>query len=324
MPKKLILISDRAEDLTFGQSVAEEVGVALEQKASIPDAITAIQGTEEPIIFIDVEENSTFKQFEDAIGQTFGIYSEKINPNAIHVISNQELPQAKEVLLSPVFGSFISRKYQDPSIAGKRYGMLVKSSTQERAFGTERFFSSSANVQTVNFQSTAQKQNGVEAVKNFLIQAQFKTRMATVIANAVDELIMNAMFDAPVDELGKQIYQSTPRNKVFELKDKSQVEMKVAYDSQYVGITAIDHWGSLDKERLLKHISKRYQDEEYQVKTTSAGAGIGLATIFRSGGSFFFVSDKGARTEVTTFFKKTNNFREFKDQFRFISTQFYF
>jgi hypothetical protein len=56
----------------------------------------------------------------------------------------------------------------------------------------------------------------------------------------------------------------------------------------------------------------------------STGAGIGLATIYRSGGSFFLVSEMRERTEVTLFFRRTDSYREFKEQFRFFSTQFYF
>ena len=57
---------------------------------------------------------------------------------------------------------------------------------------------------------------------------------------------------------------------------------------------------------------------------TGGCSGIGLATVFRSGGSFFFVSESRNRTEVTVFFRKLDSFRDFKDQFKFISTQFYF
>jgi hypothetical protein len=148
--------------------------------------------------------------------------------------------------------------------------------------------------------------------------------MATIMANAVDELLMNAMFDAPVDELGRQILASTSRASVFELKDKSEVELQIGFDGTYVGLTAVDHFGSLDKNKLLSYISKIYTSDEYKVRTAVAGAGIGLASVFRSGGSFFFASESRARTEVTVFFRRAESFREFKDQFKFISTQFYF
>jgi hypothetical protein len=74
----------------------------------------------------------------------------------------------------------------------------------------------------------------------------------------------------------------------------------------------------------MAHISKVYTNEEYKVRSTVAGAGIGLATVFQSGGSFFFSSDNHVQTEVTVFFRRTDSYRDFKDQFKFLATQFYF
>jgi hypothetical protein len=102
------------------------------------------------------------------------------------------------------------------------------------------------------------------------------------------------------------------------------VELQVGFDGTYFGVTAIDHFGSLDKAKLLTHISKNYSDEQYKIRTGIAGAGIGLATVYRSGGSFFVASEMRERTEVTLFFKRTDSYREFKEQFQFFSTQFYF
>ena len=148
--------------------------------------------------------------------------------------------------------------------------------------------------------------------------------MASVVANAVDELLMNAMFDACTDERGRQLYASTPRNTVLPLDGRRAVELNVGFDGPYVGIAAMDQFGSLDKEKLVEHLSKGYRNEAYKVKSSVAGAGIGLATVFRSGGSFLFACDAGQRTEVTVFFQKTDTYKEFRDQFRFICTKFTF
>jgi hypothetical protein len=100
--------------------------------------------------------------------------------------------------------------------------------------------------------------------------------------------------------------------------------MQIGFDGTYVGVTVADSYGSLEKDKLLSFMSKVYEQEEYKLKTSVAGAGLGLATVFRSGGSFLFVSESRVRTEVTVFFRRCDNYRDFKDQFRFISTQLYF
>ncbi len=320
----LLLISEHPDDRLFVHTIGEELGLPVHSVAQFDAGAKWLMTQEATAIFINVSSEASFRKLESALEATVGLFSDKANPNRMHFLSSLDLSESGHLLMSPLFGSFVSTNYGDPVISGKRYSYILRGSLDERIFGPKKLFSSAAKTQQVAFASTSQKQSGVEGVRNFLLHAKFKSRMATIISNAVDELVMNAMFDAPVDPLGKQIYLTTSRNTVLTLKDRSVVEMSVAYDGDYVGISAVDQWGSLDKQKLFEHLSRRYAKEEYRVKSTSAGAGIGLATVFRTGGSFLFACEKGVRTEVTTFFRKTDNFREFKDQFRFIATQFYF
>ena len=275
-------------------------------------------------ILADTSTLAEYQALETAIQESVGLFSDRINANAFHFLSNNDLEKVQYLVQSPIFGHFVLRNYGNPKEAGEHYGRIIRATLSERAFGLNNLVKEGTKVQVIKLKNSNQKQQAVEAVKNFLIAAKFQTRMATVIANAVDELLMNAIFDAPVDGLGKPLLAATSRSTSIELTAQHEVEMHIAFDGKYIAITAIDLFGSLDKVKLLSHISKIYTDQEYKVRTTTAGAGIGLATVFRSGGSFFFVSESRTRTEVTVFFQRTDNFREFKDQFRFISTQFYF
>ncbi len=324
MIKKLLLISERPEDLAFAAEAAKAANLNL-ISAPNPTAGVAILTEEEPcVILMDVSSAELYEAIEKAIQDTIGLFSEKVNPNNIHFISSQNLEKVQYLVQSPLFGHFVHRNFTDPQVSGSQYGRVILTTLQDRAFGLTHLLKPGTKIQNIKLASTHQKQDAVEAIKNYLIAAKFQSRMATVIANAVDELLMNAMFDAPVDDIGKPLFSATARNTVFKLEGKNAVEMNIGYDGELVAITAVDYFGSLDKVKLLTHISKIYTEEEYKVRTSVAGAGIGLATVFRSGGSFFFVSESRVKTEVTVFFKRTDSFREFKDQFRFISTQFYF
>ncbi|MCM2280178.1 MAG: hypothetical protein NDJ89_19075 [Oligoflexia bacterium] len=324
MTKTLLLISARPDDEVFATQVASVAGLTL-RKANTPEDGARIISEESPgVIFADASSEQEYSRLEAAIQEAVGLFSEKIDANAIHFITCENLEKVPYLIQSPLFGHFILRNYGDPAEAGEHYGRLVGATLGDRAFGLERMLKAGAKIQNVKLQSTVQKQSAVEAIKNYLLAAKFQSRMASVIANAVDEILMNAMFDAPVDELGRPLFASVSRSTAMRLEGQHAVEINVGFDGRYVGLSAIDHFGSLDKAKLLSHISKVYTEEEYKVKTSVAGAGIGLATVFRSGGSFFFASENRARTEVTVFFRRSESFREFKDQFRFISTQFYF
>ena len=322
--KSLLLISGRSEDQAFATEVALSAGLSL-QTVLDPKEGASILATDPPaVILCDVSNEKQYLAFENAIQDSVGLFSEQVNANTIHFLSSETLEKVQYLVQSPLFGHFIMRNYGDPKQSGAHYGRLVKAGMKDRAFGLKELLKEGAKIQTIKLQVTTQKQDAVEAVKNYLLAAKFQARMATVIANAVDELLMNAMFDAPADDLGRSLFNSTARTAVIKLEGRHGVEMVVGYDGEYVAVSAVDLFGSLDKNKLLSHISKIYTEEEYKVRTTGAGAGIGLASVFRSGGSFYFVSESRSRTEVTVFFKRTDNFREFKDQFRFLSTQFYF
>ncbi|OFZ53631.1 MAG: hypothetical protein A2428_15130 [Bdellovibrionales bacterium RIFOXYC1_FULL_54_43] len=318
-----LLISTLPEDRAFAASAAESAGLTLITATTAKEGATIVAEKEPRVIFLDASSEAQYKEFETAIQETVGLFSDKINANAIHFLTSSNIEKVQYLIESPLFGHFIMRNYHDPVATGLYYGKILKATLSERAFGLNTLLPN-AKVQIVKLQKTTQKQDAVEAVKNFFIAAKFQSRMATVIANAVDELLMNAMFDAPVDEAGRPLFNSMVRSTSMALIGRQSIEMHVGYDGHYAAITAVDLFGSLDKVKLLTHITKIYTEEEYKIRTSVAGAGIGLATVFRSGGSFFFVSESGVRTEVTVFFKRTDNFREFKDQFRFLSTQFYF
>lgn len=324
MSKKLLLISTRTEDQYFAESCAKTAGLVLVVEPDVKRAAAHLAEGEVAGIFADAPNAETARHIEQAIADSVGLYSEKISGNIMHWIGTPELNEVSFLYQSPIFGNFICRNYQDPEVAGRRYGIVLRAAQADRAFGLANILAEGTKVQVIRFNISTQKQQGVEAVKNFLLAIKFKTRMAVVVANAVDELLMNAIFDAPVDATGKPVYAQTTRDTELELQGKHQVELHVGYDGEYIAITAVDLFGSLDKVKLFTHISKRYAEEEYKVRASYAGAGIGLATVFRSGGSFLFVSEGGVKTEVTVFFKRTDNYRDFKDQFRFISTQFYF
>jgi hypothetical protein len=323
LPKSLLLISQRPDDRAFAAEVAITAGLSLLTTNNAKEGAEIIAQEQDIVTLADTSSELHYKALEDALRETVGLFSDKTNANSIHFLSSNDLEQVEYLIRSPLFGHFIMRNYGDPRGAGQHYGRILKATLSEKTFGLNTILPN-AKIQVVKLKHSSQKQSAVEAVKNYLLAAKFQTRMATTIANAVDELLMNAIFDAPVDELGKSLLSSTPRTAQFDLADRNTVEMHIGFDGTYVGVTAVDSFGSLDKAKLLSHISKVYIKDEFKIKSAVAGSGIGLATVFRMGGSFLFVSESTVRTAVTVFFKRTESFRTFKDQFRFLSTQFYF
>jgi len=319
------LLSTNDSDLKFATAAAAAAELELQHVTVAKEAADVMANSTLQAIFVDCSTEKLYLEFEAALQSTIGLFSDRINTNNIHFLTSDGIEKTRYFVQSPLFGNFIMRNTGNEAISGEYYGRILKScALPTKGFGLAPLLRPNAKIQVVKLVQTTQKQQAVEAVKNFFMAVKFQSRMATIIANAVDEILMNAMFDAPVDDLGRPLYLNLARTTAIELSGKNAIEMHVGFDGHTAAVSAIDFFGSLDKAKLLAHISKIYTNEEYKVRSSVAGAGIGLATVFRAGGSFLFVSESQVKTEVTVFFKKTNNFLEFKDQFRFLSTQFHF
>jgi hypothetical protein len=70
----------------------------------------------------------------------------------------------------------------------------------------------------------------------------------------------------------------------------------------------------------MQFIAKSYRAEDYKVKTNIAGAGLGVGEVFVHSGGMLYSWEPGVRTEAMVFYRKTHSFKEFREQFRFLST----
>lgn len=324
---KILLISANPEDQVFITQLAATCGLTFITVPDVKEGVNHIAHDDICASFIDVTEEASFLEFESEVQNQLGLFSDKVNTNRFHYISSRDLDGVKYLCNSTLFGNFLLRNYTTPlkaKIAAERYAPVVKASLMDRAFGLKNFFSDKAQIQNIRVLHSNQKQKIVEAIRGFLIKARYPTRVATVIANAVDELVMNGIFAAPIDEVGHRVYEQTPRDTPIELVGQAIIDVTLCVDGSRCGISISDNFGSIDKEKIIRHLSTVYTRESYTVKTNVAGAGIGLATTFRNAGSLIFICEKGSRTEVAVTYERYENFKDFKGQFRYIATQFYY
>ena len=322
-----MLISNQANDATFLAAVAS---LGRDELMVFPDSKSAMDSLAQLdflAIFVDVSTLAQLREFEFEVQQRFGLFSERVRPNAIHFISGANLTNSRDVILSPLFGTFFQRPETEIETAGEIYGRFVLASEQMKTHQLNQFLNTKTLgeklIQKVELMNTDQKQEAVEAVRQYLISAKLPSRVANIIANSVDELLMNALFDAPTDDFGRHLYNTTHRSMTRQLSDREKVVMQVGFDGLHFGISVTDQFGSIDRNRLLNHISANYRDKNYSVQSGQAGAGLGVATIFNSGGTLIYHCEPGRKTEVTLLYRAYAAYREFKEQFKFFSAKFY-
>ena len=138
----------------------------------------------------------------------------------------------------------------------------------------------------------------LEEVADFLAETGLRRRIVRRVQDVADELITNAVYDAPVDEAGNALYASRDRREAVELGPESHALLRVARDPSHVAISMTDRQGSLAVSTVRYYLSKGLRRGDDQVDDKLGGAGLGLTRIYESVDRMTVKVTRRACTEV--------------------------
>lgn len=322
-PLEVLLISNRGDDQEFVGSVCQSIGANLVHLPDVAAAVGLMSQNRYLGVFVDVTEPNQMRAFEEQVQEQLGVFSDQANPNFIHLMADEDLSSNRDLITSPLFSNYFRRPVTQIEEFAVSFGRYLKAGNSVQTHQLPHFLTNPTKVQKIQLTHTLQKQEAVEAVRQYIIAAAIPPRIANLIANSTDELLMNAMFDAPCDEFGRPLYTVTDRNDSRQLESNEVVSLTLGFDGVNFGLSVSDPFGSVDRNKLLNHLAESYRKKEYQLRTGQAGAGLGIATIFNTGGSLIYHVEPKVKTEATLLYRVYPNFRAFRQQFKFFSARFF-
>lgn len=125
-------------------------------------------------------------------------------------------------------------------------------------------------------------------------------RLADTIRTAADELITNALYNAPVDAQGRHRFSHLNRGVAVELGSSEVVEVTLGVDGKQLALRVTDPFGSLEPERLYASLARGV--ETAGVEDKPGGAGLGLGWVFRTAAQLLVTIVAGRYTEIITLY----------------------
>ena len=117
-------------------------------------------------------------------------------------------------------------------------------------------------------------------------------RVASMAMLVTDELLSNAVHNAPIDAHGEHFRKDLARDTDIELDARHGVRLRWGCDARYLAIEVNDQFGSLDRDTILRALAKN------DVRESGGGAGMGIALSYRSCDHLVFNLSPGKRTEI--------------------------
>ena len=132
-------------------------------------------------------------------------------------------------------------------------------------------------------------------VKPLLEKYTDSPSLLSQLYQAIDELLMNAIWDASS--------QDTHKNRTQKITLSSPVSLTInQYHDDFLEISITDNHGSFPVEALPSIWSKLFNKDFLDVKETTQGAGIGLQLLLRNSLGLIYKVEPGKKTKASIYF----------------------
>jgi hypothetical protein len=159
-------------------------------------------------------------------------------------------------------------------------------------FGAEKYLLWGTKLCSATMTRASQRAELVGEIAEHVRARGQTARVASMAMLVADELLSNAVHNAPIDEVGTHYRADLGRDAEIELDDQHQIMLRWGCDGRYVAIEVTDRFGSLDRDTVLRALVQS------DVKDSGVGAGMGIALTYRSCDHLVFNLAPGKRTEV--------------------------
>ncbi|HEX4422515.1 MAG TPA: ATP-binding protein [Kofleriaceae bacterium] len=162
----------------------------------------------------------------------------------------------------------------------------------------------------LEIRTTADRDAASAKIEGFVAALQVPRRIAEMFAELGHELIMNAMYDAPVDAAGAAKYAGD-RKAAIALADHERPQVRIGTDGTRLALQVRDPFGRLERRHVFDGLARGLAGEMDQAH---GGAGLGMMVCHNASTAMWFDVAPDRHTEVTALFELDMNLREFRTQ----------
>ncbi|MES2963967.1 MAG: cyclic nucleotide-binding domain-containing protein [Bdellovibrionota bacterium] len=302
--RRVLIVEPDRKQQTIARMSLGGTGVKLETTASAEEAVAAIEqlakeGGRHDVVFLSSELSSLLTDLEKLAPEARVVLMAPASTDAV-------LPTFKAH--GPMIKNLITRNPEDRMFTVKTFATTVTKLVTRDLFGLEKYMIWGIEAQERPITHSSDRPKLIEDMqahfKSLGVRGTITDRAATV----AEELLMNAIYDAPVDASGKHHYAHLPRTEKVALKDSERGQFRFACDGMLAAISVSDPFGAMSMKILFDYLERNMSSDGGNVQMAGkGGAGRGLHQIVEGSDLVVFNVQAGSRTEVIAFFNLDPN-----------------
>ena len=295
---------------TIARMALGGTGAKLEATSSAEECLAALEVAPADLIFVSSQLASSV---HDII---------KKSPAAklVYMVGS-ELAEEIEKLkkLGPLLSNIVSRHNEDRVFTVRNMATTVTKLISKDLFGLEKYMMWGVEAHTLPITGSAERAGLITEMQAHLATLGVRSTITDRAAAVAEELLMNAIYDAPVDK-GVHHYTHLSRTTDVVLKASEQGQFRFAADGMLAAISVSDPFGAFKMGTLLNYLERNASSNGGDIQEEGkGGAGRGLQQILSNSDLVVFNVRSGKTTEVIAYFNLDPNKKDAPRSFHFFS-----
>ncbi|WP_428265814.1 hypothetical protein [Haliangium sp.] len=171
-------------------------------------------------------------------------------------------------------------------------------------FGVEKYLPVDTPVHYVRLRDFQGRRKAIDTVLAFAEESGVRRKVRRAIGQVCEELLMNALYDAPVDAEGRQIFAEVEPRARTKQRSPKPVSLRYAVTPDSFAIAVRDRFGRLAKNTILAYIEKCLHAPT-QIDRKTYGAGLGLYMVANAAARYVVNVAYNIATEVVCTFDRS-------------------
>lgn len=295
MRSKRVLLADsnKKQQITAKMALGGS-GVELDLASTLEEGQAKVTNNRYDLVFVDstmLELGNKLKEVDPGCG--------------LVLMTSAQIPEYLPALkgLSGI-PHIVSRDEMDRTFTVKNIMTTVTKLLGADFFGLEKYLGWGVEVQSVPVVSSRQRPELIAQVDSYFEKIGVRRANRERIQTVLEEMLMNAIYDAPTDGEGLAKYNHLPRSTELTLKAEEQGILRFATDGSLIAVSVQDPFGSLTGNTILRYLEHNYAGDAgfINAQENKGGAGRGLHQIVENSDLVVFNVHPKKKTEAIALF----------------------
>lgn len=291
--KKVLLAQGERKSQTIAKMALGGTGIAIDSVANADEARAKLAAEKYDVVLVDGE----------TLDLVDFVQSAPQHANVVYVASSgvrENLPKLINIKHTPNIVLIPSDEDRASSI--RTLMTTVTKLCSPNLFGLEKYLNMGVEVKELKVKSSTEREELNKAMKEHFTKLGVRGSILDSAGSVLEEMLMNAIYDAPTDASGKALYNKLPRTTPVDLKPHEQGLVRFATDGTLIAISVQDPFGALSAKTIMNYLDSCYGERAGTLQHDKGGAGRGLHHIVENSLFVVFNIQPRRQTEVIAFF----------------------